>query len=91
LPPSGINLVLLRVNLVKRRVRVDLLIEQRLRDGGIVHFTMPVAAIADQVNHHVTAKTVTVFNRHFAYPQNRFRVFRIHVEDWNGLALGQIR
>ena len=70
---------------------VDLLIEQGLGDGGIVHFTMAVAAIANQINHHVTAKTVTVFNRHPAHAQNGFRIFRIHMEDWDGLALGQIR
>ena len=70
-------------------MRVDLFVKQRLRDGGIVNLAVSVAAIANQVNHHVAAELVAILRGHARHTQHRFRIFRIHVEDRNRLALGQ--
>ncbi len=72
-------------------MRVDLLIEQRLRDGGVVHLAVAVPAIADHVNHNVSAKTVAVFGSNTGHANDRLGIFSIHVKDWNALALGQVR
>ena len=42
----------------------DLPIQQRLRDGGIVNLGVSVAAVADQVDHHVAAELVAILESH---------------------------
>src|SRR5205807_898577 len=59
----GIDLVFLRIDLIQRRMRIDLAVKQWLGDGGIIHLAMAVAAVADQVNQHVTAELVAVPDR----------------------------
>ena len=71
-------------------MRFDFPVAQRLRDGGIVHFAVAVAAIADQVHDDRRAERVAIIERHSAHAHDRFGIFRIHVENRNGQALGEI-
>src|SRR6266705_1686116 len=66
-------------------------IEQWLSDGRIVHFTVAVAAVADDVHDHVAAKLGAILRREFADAHHSVRVFRVNVEDGNGLAPGHVR
>ena len=71
-------------------MRFDFAIAQRLGDGGIVHFAMAVAAIADQVHDDRRAEGIAIIERDFAHADDGIRIFRIHVENRHGQALGEI-
>ena len=60
---SDVNIVFLGEELKQRRVGVDLLIQQRLGNRGVVNLAVAMATVSDQVNHHVTAKLETVLRR----------------------------
>ena len=64
----------------------DFLVQQRLGDGGIVDFAVAVAAVADQIDHHVGAELVAVFGGHARDADNGVDIFAIDVEDGNRLA-----
>ncbi len=85
-----VNAELLCVDLVERRVSLDLCVQNRLRDGRVVDLRVPVAAVADEIDDHVRAKLVPVFERKPADANHCFGVFRVDVEDWNGQALGKV-
>ena len=82
----GIGADFLRIDLPHRRMRFDLPVAQRLRDRGIVHFAVAVAAVADQVDHHRRAERVAIFERHPAHAHHRVGIFRVHVENRNRAA-----
>ena len=70
---------------------LDRLVEQRLGDGRVIDFAVPVAAIADQVDHHVALPGVAIVERQAAHADHRVHIFRIHVKDRNRLPAGQLR
>src|SRR6266702_3174377 len=70
---------------------LDSFVEKWLRDGRIVHFTVAVAAVTDDVHDYVAAKRGAILRREFADAHHSVRVFRVNVEDRNGLALGHVR
>ena len=74
------------INFPQRWMLFDPLVQQRLRDGGVVHFAVAVTAIADQVDHDVGAELVTIFHRHAAHAHHGVHVFAVDVKDWNRLA-----
>ena len=74
------------VNLPQRRMLLDLLVEQRLRDGGIVDFAVAVAAVADQIDDYVGAELVAVFDGDARDADDGVDVFCVDVEDRNRLA-----
>ena len=80
----------IRINFPQRWMLCDLAIEQRLRDRGIVLFAVSVAAIADEVDHHVVRKRGAIFQRDSAHANHCVRIFRIHVENWNRQPLRNI-
>ena len=80
----------LGVNLVERRVGLDFGVDDGLGDGGVVDLGVAVAAVADQVDHHVRAELVAVFQRQPADAHHRLGIFGVDVEDWNGQALGEV-
>ena len=82
---------LLRVNLPQRRMILDFCVQQRLRDGRVVHFAVAVAAVTDHVNHHVAAERVAIIERHLPDAHDGVRIFAVHVENGNRLPLGQRR
>ena len=63
----------------------DLLVEQRLRDGGIVDFAVTVAAIADEVDDDVGAELVAVFGGEAGDADDCVDIFAVHVENRNRL------
>ena len=80
----------LRVDLIEHGMIFDLAIQDRLGDGGIVDFGVTVAAKADQVNQHVAAELVAIFQRHAAGAHHRIGVLAVDVKDRNRQPLGQI-
>src|SRR5579885_3120491 len=88
---SGINAGLLGINLPERRVVLDALVEQGLSDGGVIHFTVAVAPIADQVHNDIAAKGGAIFGGKAAHAHDGVRVFGIDVKDGDTLALGKVR
>src|SRR5947209_7038591 len=64
----------------------DLLVENRLGDGGIVDFAVTVAPIADKIDDDIGAKLVAVLGRHPGYADDGVYIFSVDVEDGNGLA-----
>ena len=80
----------LAVKLPQRWMVLDLAIEQRLGDGGIVHLAVAVAAIADQVDHHVAVKAIAIFERQRAHAHHRLGIFAVDVEDGDRLPLRQV-
>src|SRR2546427_4000213 len=87
----GVNAGALGVNLPQRRMILDSFVQQRLSDGRIVHFTVTVAAVADNVHDYVAAKCGTIFRGEFSNADDGVRIFGVHVENGNGLALGHVR
>ena len=87
----GVNAGALGVNLPQRRMILDAFVEKRLRDGRIVHFAVAVAAVADDIHDHVAAKCGTIFRGEFSNADDGVRIFGVHVENGNGLALGHVR
>ena len=70
---------------------LDFRVQERLRDGGVVHFAVAVAPVSDQVDHHVAAKRGTIFERDLSHAHDRVRIFSVHMKNGHGLALGQGR
>jgi hypothetical protein len=64
----------------------DLLIEQRLGDGGVVDFAVTVAAVADEVDDYVGAEAVAVFGGEAGDTDYSVHIFAVDMEDGDGLA-----
>ena len=79
------------VNLPELRVILDLLIEQRLSDGGVVHFAVAVTAVTDDVHNDVARKGVAILGREAADANHGGGIFPVDVEDGHGLPLGEVR
>ena len=74
------------VDFPERRMLFDLLVEQRLRDRGIVDFAVAVAAVADEIDDDVGAELVAVFGGHARDADDSVDVFGVDVEDRDRLA-----
>ncbi len=70
---------------------LDTFVKARLGDRGIVHFAVPVAAISDQVNHHVGIKLGAIFRREPPDTHHGVGVFGVDVENWDALAARDAR
>ena len=70
---------------------LDSFVKKRLRDGGIVDFAVAVAAIADDVHHHVAAEFRAILRGDLSDAHDRVGIFRVDVKNGNGLALGDVR
>ena len=64
----------------------DLLVQQRLRDGWIIDLAVSVAAIADQIDDHVSAEFVAILHRHPSDANHRVDILSVYMEDRNRLA-----
>ena len=69
---------------------LDAFVQSRLRDGGIVHFAVAVAAIANQVHDDVAAESGAIVRGDLPDANDGVWIFGVHVENRNGLALGDI-
>src|SRR5271170_3610483 len=69
----------------------DGFVEQRLRDGGIIHFAVTVPAIAEHVYDYVRAERVAIFESDAADADHGIHIFSVHVKDGDRLASGKLR
>ena len=60
---------------------LDRAIHDRLREGRLVILIMPVAAIADDVQHEIRGKLLAKFRRHARREHHRFRLVPVHMQD----------
>ncbi len=63
------------------RVRLDLLVHQRLRGGRLVRLVVTGTTVADQVDHHVLLELHAVVHRQLGDEVDRLRIVRVDVED----------
>ena len=82
---------LLGVDFPKRRMSFDGLVHQRLSDGWIVDLAMAVAAIADQVDHDVAAKFVTILGGDPSDAENGIDILAVDVKNRNRLPPRELR
>ncbi len=80
----------LRVALAHGRRLPDPLVHQGLRVGRLVALVVTVAAVADDVDHHVAVELVAVHHRESHRRQACLRVVRVHVDDRHVEPLGEI-
>src|SRR5208283_5972898 len=64
----------------------DARVEERLGDGGVVNFTVAVAAIADEVDNHVGTEFRAVFGGEAADAHDGIGIFGVDMEDGDALA-----
>jgi hypothetical protein len=86
----GVGLMAARVGFPHRRQRGDAAVAHGLRGGGIIDLAVAVAAVADQVDHHVAVEFVTILHRPARDAYGGVRIFGIHVENRDGQALGHV-
>ena len=86
----GVEACIFGINLPKRRMSLDGLVKERLRDGGIVDFAVAMATISNHVDDDVGAEGVAVFERHASHANDGVHIFRIHVKDGNRLSAGKV-
>jgi len=67
------------------------LVKKRLSNSGIVYLAVAMAPVANQVDYHITAIGVPVFQRHPPHPQHRVYVFSIHMKYWHCLPPRKLR
>src|SRR5271157_690887 len=84
----GVNPDMLRIYLPKRRMVFDARVEERLGDGGIVHFAVAMAAVADDVDHDIGIKLGPVFGGEPADTHDGIGIFGVDVENGDALAAG---
>src|SRR5208337_4314153 len=84
----GVDADVIRVDFPKRRMVFDARVEERLSDGGIVHFAVAVAAVADEVNDHVGVEFGAIFRGEAANAHDGVGIFGVDVEDGDTLAAG---
>ena len=66
-------------------------VRQRLRDRGIVDFTVAVPAVADDVDHNVAAEFRAILRGEPSDAHHGVGIFRVHVKHRNALPLGDVR
>ena len=80
----------LRVLLAHARLLLDPRRHQRLRVGGLVLLVVAVAAIADEVDHHVGAEAAAERHRQPHRRERRLGVVGVDVDDRQVEALGEV-
>ena len=88
---TGVESILAAIDLPQRRMFFDFCVETRLRDGGVIHFAVAMAAEADQIDHHITRELCAIIGGNFPHADNGIGVLSIDVKNRNGLPLRQIR
>ena len=61
----------------------DRLVQQRLGNRRIIHLAVPMPPVANQINHYIAAKRITIFQGHTANTDNRIHILSVDVKDWN--------
>ena len=86
----GVDAGFLGVNLPGGRMGFDFPVAQRLGNRGIVNLTVPMPAIADEIDHDGRAECVAIIKRDPAHPNDALKILGIDVENRDGQALGDI-
>ena len=73
----------LQIGVPHRLALLDGLILQRLREARLVGFVVAPAPVAVHVDHDVALVLVPKVDRQTDNLGRRFRVFSVHVKDWN--------
>src|SRR5437899_6504032 len=81
----------LRVNLPKRRMVFDALVEFRLGNRGVINFAVAVTAVANNVDNDVAAKRGAILRGEFSATYDGVRTYAVHVENRDGLTFCQVR
>ena len=81
---------LLRVDLLRRRMRADLLVHQRLGERRLVAFVVAVAPVAEHIDDDRPLELLAVFGRHLGGVHHRFRIVAVHVQDQRLDHLGDV-
>src|SRR5271165_950384 len=81
----------LGVDLPELGMLLDAVVEERLRDGGVVDFAVAVAAIADQIDDDIGVEFSAIFGGQAADTNNSVGVLGIYVKNRDALAFGEIR
>ena len=87
---GDVDVQLLRVELVERRMVLDGGVAAGLGDGGVVDFAVAVAAVADEVDDDVGVEAVAVFGGDGGDADDGVGVLGVDVEDGDGQALGEV-
>src|SRR5262249_20225584 len=77
---------LLGINLPEWRMAFYPFVEARLGGGGVVHFAVGVAAVADEVTDHVGIEFRAVFRGQATDADHGVGIFRVDVKDRHTLA-----
>ena len=80
----------LGVEVASSLLYLDLAIHHRLGCRRLIGFVMTPAAIADQIDHHILAKSFAVIHSQLTGEYNRLRIITIDVQDWCANQLGNI-
>ena len=92
---SGLHLALrhqfLVVDLARVGVFGDFLVEQRLRETGLVAFVVAVLAVAQKVNEDIAAVLLAVFHRKTHGVHAGFHVVTVDVQNGSQNGLGHVR
>src|SRR5207302_4335388 len=89
--PRCVDAGVLGVNLPKLGMVLDALVKSWLGDGGVIHFAVAVAAVADEVDNHITAKRCAILGGHLPNAHDSVGIFSVHMENGNRLALNNVR
>ena len=90
LPGNAFGDQLVCVNLMQRWSLTDTIIHLGLCEIGLIAFIMPIAAVADQINHDIFSKLPAVVGRQLNNMHNSLRVFTMHVKNGYHQHLGNI-
>ena len=71
-----------RIKITRRAQFANAVIHLRLGEGGLVALIMAMAAIADDIQHHIRAKHHAEFGCQACAEHHRFRIIAIHMQDW---------
>ena len=64
----------------------DRFVDAWLGYGRIIDLAVPVAPIADQINHDIAAEGVAIFDCQSPHAQNGIHILAIHMENRNALS-----
>src|SRR5262245_60998208 len=85
------QLVVFGVDLPKPLMFLNGFVQERLRDGRVIDFAVPVPAIADHVDDDIAAKLVAVFESETSYADDCIHVLGVDVKYWDALPTRQLR
>src|SRR6202453_1394270 len=81
---GGVHADLFGIDLVERRMILDLFVAQWLGNGRVVYLTVTVAAVANQVDDHIGVECVAVLDGQSGNTNRGLGILSIYMKDGNG-------